>query len=184
MTWRTLVIRGRTATAIALAVSAVMVHAQATQKPASDPTPAPKQLSDRQAETLNLSAYAELLRSDVQAQKIAILTQVMDFDETEDKAFWPIYREYQAEMTKLGDERVALITEYARVYGNITNDAADQLMTRAIGVDGRRRAALEKCTNQVKTALSPKMALKFLQVEHQLQLIIDLQIAASLPVVQ
>jgi hypothetical protein len=178
------VIRPRTATLIALAVSAVVAHGQATQQPAPASASAPKQLSEQQAETLNLSAYAELLRSDVQAQKIAILTQVMDFDEAEDKAFWPIYREYNAEMAKLGDERVALVTEYARVYGNITNDVAQQLMTRAIDVDGRRRAALEKCTNQVKTALSPKMALKFLQVEHQLQLIIDLQIAASLPVVQ
>jgi hypothetical protein len=177
------VIRRLTATLIALAVSATVARAQATQKPAP-PTPTPQQLSDQQAETLNLSAYAELLRSDVQAQKIAILTMVMGFDEAEDKAFWPIYREYNTEMAKLGDERIALIAEYARTYSGITNEVAQQLMTRAIALDGRRRAALEKCTDQVKTALSPKMALKFLQVEHQLQLIIDLQIAATLPVVQ
>ena len=34
----------------------------------------------------------------------------------------------------------------------------------------------------MKTALSPRTALRFLQVEHQLQLLIDLQIAAALPV--
>ena len=108
----------------------------------------------------------------------------MGFNEAEDKAFWPIYREYNAEMSKLGDERVALIEEYARAYGSISDDAAQKLMARAIELDARRRAALEKAANQVKTALSPRMALKFLQVEHQLQLIIDLQIAASLPIVQ
>ena len=63
--------------------------------------------------SLNLSAYAELLRSDVRTQKVAIITEVMGFTEAEDKAFWPIYREYDAEMAKLGDERVALIAEYA-----------------------------------------------------------------------
>jgi hypothetical protein len=176
-----LVTRRRTATVLALVLSGAMVHGQAKQ---GAPAPAPKQVDEQQAKTLNLNAYAELLRSDVQAQKIAILTEVMGFSEAEDKAFWPIYRDYNAEMSKLGDERVALIQEYAQAYGNITDEVAQKLMTRAIDLDTRRRAALEKCTNQVKTALSSKMALKFLQVEHQLQLIIDLQIAALLPIVQ
>ena len=38
----------------------------------------------------------------------------MGFTEAEDAAFWPIYREFDAEMAKLGDERVGLIAEYAR----------------------------------------------------------------------
>ncbi|HXW07181.1 MAG TPA: hypothetical protein VD833_18240, partial [Vicinamibacterales bacterium] len=37
---------------------------------------------------LNLTAYAELLRSDVRAQKVAIITQMMGFTEQEDAAFW------------------------------------------------------------------------------------------------
>ena len=36
----------------------------------------------------------------------------------------------------------------------------------------------------MKQALSPKVAARFLQVEHQLLLIIDLQIASALPIVQ
>ena len=69
-----------------------------------------------ETKTLNLSAYAELLRSDVRAQKVAIITEVMGFTEAEDKAFWPIYREYDVEMAKLGDERVAMIADYAKNY--------------------------------------------------------------------
>ena len=74
------------------------------------------QVSEQQTKMLNLSAYAELLRSDIQAQKVAILTEVMGFTEAEDNAFWPIYRDYNAEMDALGNERVALIAEYARAY--------------------------------------------------------------------
>src|SRR5918993_2939843 len=74
-----------------------------------------------QTKTLNLSAYAELLRSDIRAQKVAILTEVMGFTEAEDTAFWPIYREYDLEMAALGDERVALIAEYAANYSQVTD---------------------------------------------------------------
>ncbi len=142
------------------------------------------QVSERQTRMLNLSAYAELLRSDIQADKIAILTEVMAFNDAEDKAFWPIYRDYNAEMAKLGDERVALIAEYARSYSQITDDLARSLATRAVDLDKRRHATLERCFTRVGAALSPKLALKFLQVEHQLLLIIDLQISAALPIVK
>lgn len=140
------------------------------------------QTTGREAKELNLTAYAELLRSDVRTQKVAILTEVMGFTDTEDAAFWPIYREYDLEMSKLGDERVALIAEYATNYSQLSDAVADKLAGKAIDLEARRRAQLAQCYERVKKALSPRMALRFLQVEHQLQLLIDLQIAASLPV--
>jgi hypothetical protein len=139
-------------------------------------------VSERDTKTLNLTAYAELLRSDVRVQKIAILTEVMGFTEAEDKAFWPIYRDYDVEMGMLGDERVALIAEYASSYSTLTDATAEKLAARALDLEARRRAAEAKCYERVKTALSPRTALRFLQVEHQLQLLIDLQISASLPI--
>jgi hypothetical protein len=140
-----------------------------------------KQTTEDETISLNLSAYAELLRSDVRTQKVAIITEVMGFTEAEDKAFWPIYREYDGEMSKLGDERVALIAEYANAFENITDPVADKLAAKAMDLQTRRNAAMGKCYERVKASLSPRTALRFLQVEHQLQLVIDLQIAASLP---
>ena len=62
---------------------------------------------------INLRAYVELLRSDVRAQKVAIITDLMRFTEAEDAAFWPIYREYELELTKVNDERVSVVKAYA-----------------------------------------------------------------------
>lgn len=162
----------RLTAAIVLAVS-VAVHGQQA--------PAPGEQDTR---TLNLSAYAELLRSDVRAQKVAILTEVMAFTEAEDAAFWPIYREYDLEMAKLGDERAALIAEYARNYSTLTDTVAGTLASRALQLETRRQALKTKCYERVKTVMPPRKALRFLQVEHQLLLLIDLQISASLPIVQ
>lgn len=168
------------ATALGLLLSGVLAaHAQTAQQG----KPAGPGDADQTA-TLNLAAYAELLRADVRLQKVAIITEVMGFTEAEDKAFWPIYREYDAEMSKLGDERVALIAEYARVYDSMTDDAASELATKALELESKRQAVKAKCFDRVKKAMSPKTALRFLQVEHQLLLLIDLQISASLPVVK
>ena len=143
-----------------------------------------KPVTADQTKALNLSAYAELLRSDVRSEKVAILAMMMPFTEAEDKVFWPIYRAYDGEMAKLGDERVQLIEEYARNYTSLSDTVADQLATKALDLESRRQATKAKYYEQVKKALSPKSALRFLQVEQQLLLLIDLQISAALPVVQ
>jgi CHAT domain-containing protein len=138
--------------------------------------------SEQQTKTLNLSAYAELLRSDVRVQKVAIITEVMGFTEAEDAAFWPIYRDYDAEMSKLGDERVALIAEYARNYEEMSDEVAERLARRALDLEARRQAVKAKSYERVRAALKPRTALRFLQVEHQLLLLLDLQISAALPI--
>jgi len=139
--------------------------------------------ADKQQDTeLNLSAYAELLRSDVRTSKVAIITEVMGFNEAEDRAFWPIYRDCDAEMSKLADERIDMIRDYVTYYSTLTDERAGALAARALDLENRRDAAKAKCYERVKTALSPRTALRFLQVEQQLQLLIDLQIVAALPV--
>ncbi len=160
-------------------ITCVLILMMAANAAAQRP---PKQADDKDTTTLNLTAYAELLRSDVRAQKVAIFTEVMGFTEAEDAAFWPIYREYDLEMAKLGDERIAIIAEYARNYATLTDATAEKLAGKAIELEARRQALKAKYFDRVKTALSPRTALRFLQVEHQLLLIIDLQISAALPI--
>ena len=158
------------ATCLAIMAMAPAAYGQTPQAPGA------------QTKALNLSAYVELLRSDVRTQKIAILTEVMGFSEAEDAAFWPIYREYDAEMSRLGDERVAVVEEYAANYEGLTDTVADTLARKALDLESRRQAVKAKYYDRVQKALSPKTALRFLQVEHQLLLIIDLQVAAALPI--
>ena len=174
----------RTPAAVVLSmVCAVGAQAQTTKsQPAAKSQASAAANTEEQTKALNLSAYAELLRSDVRAQKVAIITEVMGFNDKEDEAFWPIYREYDLEMAKLGDERVALIADYAKNYANVTDDVADRLASKALELESRRQELKGQVYQKVKQALSPLTAARFLQVEHQLLLLIDLQIASSLPV--
>jgi hypothetical protein len=132
----------------------------------------------------NLRAYSELLRSDLRAQKVAVITEVMEFTEAEDAAFWPIYREYDVELSTINDARVGLIAEYAKTYDAMTDEVADRIARAALDLEARRHALKVKYFDRVKTVLSAKQAARFLQVENQLLMIIDLQISALLPVVK
>jgi hypothetical protein len=113
-------------------------------------------------------------------QKVAIITEVMGFTEAEDAAFWPIYREYDTEMAKLGDERVALVADYARNYDTLSDEVADRLAKTALDLEARRQAAKAKYYERVRTALKARTRCGRCRW-HQLLLLIDLQISAALP---
>ena len=132
----------------------------------------------------NLMAYAELLRADVRTEKVAVLTEVMAFTEAESKAFWPIYRQYDVALSALSDERIAMIAEYGRNYEKLSDATADKLILKALDIEARRNALTRTLYDNLKKATSATTAARAVQVEHQLLLIIDLQIAASLPIVK
>jgi hypothetical protein len=170
---RTALLKAGTALTLALCLSPRLVLAQATRVATPDDT--------REA---NLRAYVELLRSDLRSQRIAIITELMQFTEAEDTKFWPVYREYETELAKVNDERIALIKEYAANYEKLTDEVADRLARGALDVEGRRNGLKARYYDRFKSALSPKAAARFLQIENQMLLILDLQIAASLPIIQ
>jgi hypothetical protein len=131
----------------------------------------------------NLKAYIELLRADVRQQKAEIMGSLMLLSAADATKFWPIYSEYDAELTKLNDQRLANIKEYARVYTELTDAKADELIQGALAYQKRRSELLEKTYGRVKQAVGAVTAARFVQIEHQLLMIIDLQIASSLPIV-
>jgi len=94
-----------------------------------------------------------------------------------------IYSQYDADLTKLNDQRVANIEEYARTYNQMTDEKADELIQNSFTYQRQRAELLAKTYERVKEAVGATTATRFVQVEHQLLLIIDLQIASSLPVV-
>lgn len=132
----------------------------------------------------NLGAYVELLRSDIRTQKVAVITEMMQFTDAEDKAFWPVYREYETELAALNDERLAMIVEYAKGYEQMTDALADTLVAKGLDLNARRNALQAKYYDRFKSVISAVKAARFVQVEHQLLLLLDLQIAASLPVIE
>ena len=138
--------------------------------------------ADSDAQKKNLQEYVDLLRTDVRQQKAEIMGAVMLLSADDATKFWPIYSEYDAELTKLNDQRFENIKEYARAYDQMTDDKADELIQKQLAYQNQRAELLKKTYDRVKQALGAVTAARFAQVESQLLLIIDLQITSSMPV--
>jgi hypothetical protein len=131
----------------------------------------------------NIQEYIELLHTDVRQQKGEIMGAVMALSVDQAAKFWPIYSQYDAELTKLNNLRIDNIQEYARNYDHMTDAKADELVRKALDYRKQRHELLAKYHGRVKASLGAIEAARFLQIESQLLSIIDLQIEANLPIV-
>lgn len=132
----------------------------------------------------NLQAYVELLRSDIRDQKVALISGMMQFSEEDDAKFWPVYREYEQELSSINDERLALTREYATAYEQMTDQIANRLARAVLDLEARRNALKTKYYERLTAILPARTAARVLQVENQILLLLDLQIAAALPVIE
>jgi len=130
------------------------------------------------------SYYIELLRSNIKTEKKFLIMQAMQFTEEETSVFQPIYKEYELELDKLGDKRLANIKDFAENYKKMTDLKADEIIEEAFNYQEERLVLKRNLYNQLKEKLNPSIAAKFIQVEHQIQLIIDLKINAELPLIE
>ena len=137
-----------------------------------------------ESQRLNTQAYIQLLRTDLKTQKESIIKEAMQLNDQQAAAFWPIYKQYDAEQTKLGDEKLAIIQDYSANFMNMTDEKADELAQRVMQLDEKRLALREKYYGITKKAIPPVLAVRFFQVENQIQLITDLQIASNLPIIE
>lgn len=134
-------------------------------------------------EETNIRAYIELLRADLRARKTAVMGQAMNLTDQQGSTFWPIYREYDVALQRLNDQKLAAIQEYAEHYDGMTDKKADELAERALHLEIQRNEIKKAYYEKIRDQLGGTVAARFLQIENQMLMVIDLQIASSLPLV-
>jgi predicted GH43/DUF377 family glycosyl hydrolase len=128
--------------------------------------------------------FLEILRSDLKTQKVAIITDAMEFTEQESNVFWPLYKEYDFELTKLNDARIATIKDFANNYDTMTDVKAEELIKQSLKFQKDRVSLREKYFKKFKKILPVMKAAKFMQVENQLTNFIDAQLSAEIPLIE
>ena len=131
-----------------------------------------------------LDKNIELMRASVRYEKSNWIRSNVPMTERQSGVFWPLYRRYQTELTKIGEERLALIQDFAAHHENLTDSRARGLLDQSFAVDSKLATIRRIYKNEFLTVLPPKVVARFFQVEHRLNLLIDLEIAAQIPLIE
>jgi hypothetical protein len=126
----------------------------------------------------------KLLRQDLRSQKKQLIAANLTLTDAEATKFWPVYDQFSAEMTTLGDQKYALIKEYAQGFGTLNDEQANSLLNRSLALDEAAAQLRIKYVPIINKVLPGTKTATFFQIERRISTLIDLQIASQLPLVQ
>ena len=141
------------------------------------------QTSSASAEPDNLRAVFETFRSDINGYKVRVLNQALQLTGPEAEKFWPIYRQYEQALAGVAEKKVALLHEFGEncAKGTLDNQTANKMARAWLNNVQARLDLWKKYQKKIAKAVSPARAAQFLQVENQMALFMDLNIAAEMP---
>jgi len=138
-------------------------------------------LGHAQDQEPSVSSVIEVARAGMQADRATIITSTMNFSDKEAAVFWPIYRQYEYERSKLDDLRVVVIKEYTQKYPNLTDAEAKAMAERMFECDSRQIALKKTYFKKFNKVLPALTVTKFFQTERRIDLMMDMNVEASLP---
>ena len=137
-----------------------------------------------QAASQGIDADVQLMRKDLRSEKKMIVAETMSLTETEATKFWPVYDQYAADLAKINDTKVSVIEEYAAKYPNLAPDEALGLIKRWGEADSAAIELRAKYLPKFHAALQNVKTARFFQIDRRLGLLLDLQLASQIPVVE
>jgi len=128
--------------------------------------------------------YVELLKQDIRLSKAMIVEAVLDLDEAQAERFWPVYQGYDKSVSKLNDKALKLIEVYSLAYWNMDPQLAEDLMKKWLELRIAREYLRQEYLRKMAFAVDKTTAARFMQIDLRLSMLMELQAAVELPLVE
>jgi hypothetical protein len=128
-----------------------------------------------------VSAYVDSIPQDLAADKTQVIKEAIQLNDKEAAAFWPVHKMYAGEQAKLDEERMQLVKRYSDTWTTLTDAEAKDLARQSLAFDSRRADLRNQYFDRFSQVLPGLTVAKFFQLEHRLDLLVDLKIASELP---
>ena len=138
-------------------------------------------LGHAQDQEPTIDSTIAVVRANMQADRTALITQGMNFNDKEGAAFWPIYQQYQYERSRLDDRRSAVIKQYTQKYPNLTDAEAKTMAEQMLDCESRLAELKKQYYKKFNRVLPALTVTKFFQLERRVDLMMDMQVESSLP---
>jgi len=142
--------------------------------------PAPAWTQDKPTDNM------QILLDKIKADKKLLVAKNMDLTESEAKAFWPVYEQYQQQLANFNQRIVKLIESYAAAYraNSITDEAAKKLIGEFVAIERGEAAVKEFFVPKLRQVLPPKKVARYLQIENKIRAALKYELAGEIPLVQ
>lgn len=125
----------------------------------------------------------QLLQQNIRDQRRQIVAANLPLTTDESAKFWPVYDQYIAEVSKILDGRFAEIRQYAAHYDTMDDKQAAEYIGKLFDADKAIMDLRVKYLPNFEKVLSKKKSAMFLQMDRRIEMMIDLQRASRIPLI-
>jgi len=127
----------------------------------------------------------QILRGKIRADKKLVVATNMELTESEAKAFWPIYEEYQKDLHKINRRLANLLENYAADFRGqtLTDDRAKKLIDEAMAIEQAEANLKSTYAPKLGKALPVKKVVRYLQIENKIRAVVKYDLAQGVPLV-
>lgn len=129
----------------------------------------------------DLNDEIEMLRTVSRAERQSLITAGMQLSPDESQRFWPLYRQYRDDLTKINDRAVRLITDYAASYDSLSDSQARRLLEDFLAVQAQTVALRRKYVPRFAKVLPAIKVARFYQLENKLDAVQNLTFVRDVP---
>ena len=128
----------------------------------------------------------QILRDKIKADKKLLVATNMELTESEAKAFWPIYEQYQKELQRINQRIVKLLESYAddARSKSLTDDKAKKLIDDAAGIDQTEANLKSAYAPKLSKALPVKKVARYLQIENKIRAVVKYDLTQGVPLMR
>ncbi|QZE12985.1 hypothetical protein K4L44_10330 [Halosquirtibacter laminarini] len=126
----------------------------------------------------------EIIKSELKTEKKDLVRKNMNLVSDEADIFWPIYNKYQNEKSVIMDQRIKILKKYADEYLIIKEDDAKKIALEQFKLSKKATALRQKYFKIISKKMSPVYAIRFLQIDRQIDLLVEMKIYENMPLMQ
>ena len=131
-----------------------------------------------------LDDYIEIARDVLNTEKKAAVAEAMQLTDAVSAPFWELYNEYNFEVNKVQNERIALIKDFANNYENLSDEKADELWTGVLSYQQQLLKLKKAYYKKFKKIISPGNAARYFQIENKIEALINANLANEIPLIE
>lgn len=128
-----------------------------------------------------VSDMVELTRTVLRSEKKAVFAENMWLTDGEGTAFWPVYNEYEAELSKINDRVLKLLKDYADTFDTLTDAQAKEIVDETFDIREKKLSLRKSYAKKFAKVIPQKKVFRFFQLEYAIEALVNYSIAADLP---
>lgn len=129
-------------------------------------------------------AEFEVVRSQVKAERQAVVARNLPLGDVEADRFWPLYREYQDARDQIVDRRIRELEKFYDNFDDLTEEQAKQLLQDYADIQADTVNMKKAFIRKFRKVLTSKQTLRFFQIEHRMDAITEEELSQVVPLAQ